>query len=332
MKVDGNLHITKDVVLGKNTDDNGFILHSRNGLDQNGDFFSLEYRWDNSTSTWKYQNGISLLGNNYLCPDNSFINPGNVGIGTNRPKDNFHVNGNIRAGSCGSKIYFRDNYFNIEGTTPLLTEGTSLAFEGFISGNAQDDDYSKTNNSSFNVNKDLLYGLHLNTLAFSWGQDPLFYHAGTHRFFTMQETGEPGSGTFVETEKMRITRDGRVGIGTSAPDGESKLDVAGAVRAEKFIIGDWVLEEEPPDYVFSPEYKVTPLLELECYIKENSHLPEIPSATEMKENGLDLIKFNMTLLKKVEEITLHLIEQKKEIESLKKVNNELKAKLEMRDE
>jgi hypothetical protein len=74
------------------------------------------------------------------------------------------------------------------------------------------------------------------------------------------------------------------------------------------------LQTNWPDYVFEPEYKLPSLLELEQYIKANKHLPEVPSAEQVKENGLSVGEMNAILLMKVEELTLHLIELKRENE------------------
>ncbi|MEN9353991.1 MAG: hypothetical protein RL318_1316, partial [Fibrobacterota bacterium] len=71
-----------------------------------------------------------------------------------------------------------------------------------------------------------------------------------------------------------------------------------------------------PDYVFEPEYRLAPLSEVEAYTKENKHLPEIPSATEIEKGGLDLAQMNLLLLKKIEELTLHAIAQEKRIQAL----------------
>ena len=80
-----------------------------------------------------------------------------------------------------------------------------------------------------------------------------------------------------------------------------------------------------PDYVFEKNYDLRPLTEVEAYINQNKHLPEIPAAKEMEQNGVNLGEMNMMLLKKVEELTLYVIELKKElgqqlgeIEALKK--------------
>jgi hypothetical protein len=75
-----------------------------------------------------------------------------------------------------------------------------------------------------------------------------------------------------------------------------------------------------PDYVFANNYKLKSLKEVEEFIKQNSHLPEIPSAKEIKKNGLLLAEMNMSLLKKIEELTLYTIEQDK---NLKSQNNKI---------
>ena len=66
------------------------------------------------------------------------------------------------------------------------------------------------------------------------------------------------------------------------------------------------------------DYNLRSINEVESFIKENNHLPEVPSAAAMKQNGVDLSEMNMTLLKKVEELTLYMIAQNKKIEALEK--------------
>jgi hypothetical protein len=95
---------------------------------------------------------------------------------------------------------------------------------------------------------------------------------------------------------------------------EPTLKVYGTVIAQKVKIGDWTIET--PDYVFDESYKLPSLKEVEEKIKTDKHLPEVPSAADMKKNGVDLSELNMKLLKKVEELTLYVIEQNKKIESL----------------
>jgi len=71
------------------------------------------------------------------------------------------------------------------------------------------------------------------------------------------------------------------------------------------------------DYVFAKDYKLRPLKDVEAFINANSHLPEVPSTAEVAKEGIDVMKMDATLLKKVEELTLYMIQQQKEIEALK---------------
>jgi hypothetical protein len=67
---------------------------------------------------------------------------------------------------------------------------------------------------------------------------------------------------------------------------------------------------------FEKEYKLMPLAELEKFIKENKHLPEVPATNEAIEKGVELKEMNILLLKKVEELTLHVIDLNKKIEEI----------------
>lgn len=116
---------------------------------------------------------------------------------------------------------------------------------------------------------------------------------------------------------------GQVIIGAQTPGDNSKLTVNGTVRAEEAKV---VLDVEAPDYVFDPEYSLRSLNEVENYIIKNKHLPEIPSAAEFAENGVMLGQMSFDLLKKVEELTLYMIELKKENETLKERVERLESK------
>ena len=127
-------------------------------------------------------------------------------------------------------------------------------------------------------------------------------------------------GSFDKTIMALSGDNGFVGIGTVNPD--MKLTVKGNIHAEEIKID---LNVPAPDYVFKNDYQLRSIEELEEFIKQNSHLPEIPSAKEFEQNGVMQAEMDMNLLKKIEELTLYTIQQQKEIENLKKENEELKS-------
>lgn len=115
---------------------------------------------------------------------------------------------------------------------------------------------------------------------------------------------------------------GNVGIGTTDP--KAKLAVEGTILATEVKVKTNI---SVPDYVFEEGYRLPALDEIETYIKEHKHLPEIASAAEIKRDGLDLAEMNLLLLKKVEELTLHLIEKDKENRRLKEEMTGIKQRI-----
>lgn len=123
-------------------------------------------------------------------------------------------------------------------------------------------------------------------------------------------------------------QNGNVGIGTTNT-GTHRLAVEGSIGARKVKVeaSGW------SDFVFEKDYQLKSLQEVEKYISENKHLPEIPSAEEVKQDGIDLGQMDAKLLQKIEELTLYLIEQNKQnqaqqarIEKLEKELKDLKDK------
>lgn len=117
-----------------------------------------------------------------------------------------------------------------------------------------------------------------------------------------------------EVEVMRIDSTGNVGIGTGAVPPPEKLSVEGRIIAEEVVVK---LAANWPDYVFSDEYDLPTLEELDAYIRENNHLPGVPSAGSVEAEGLQLGATQAALLEKIEEMVLHTIRQEKELDMLK---------------
>lgn len=112
--------------------------------------------------------------------------------------------------------------------------------------------------------------------------------------------------------------EGNVGIGTSTT-GIHKLAVEGSIGAREISIelDNWA------DFVFEDDYILPQLEDVEAYIEQHNHLPEIPSEAEVLENGISLGEMDARLLQKIEELTLYLIEQNKRINALEAKNKEL---------
>lgn len=130
----------------------------------------------------------------------------------------------------------------------------------------------------------------------------------------------------VKTGAFTLTAAGKVGIGTTTPS--SKFHVNGGdirVTGGSFIDDGVTLNA--PDYVFENDYNLMPIDKVASFIKENKHLPNVPSAKEIKASGLNMSQFQMRLLEKVEELTLYTLDQHEQIGTLKAENDKLMERL-----
>lgn len=134
--------------------------------------------------------------------------------------------------------------------------------------------------------------------------------------------GDFDGGTRVMGSKLYI--DGSLAVGTADPKGH-KLAVNGSIIGTSFKIREF---SKWPDFVFDSTYSLMSLSKVEEFIQTEKHLPGVPSAKEVQENGFELEKMDAVLLKKIEELTLYMIEMnknhKEEMENLRKENEELK--------
>lgn len=118
----------------------------------------------------------------------------------------------------------------------------------------------------------------------------------------------------VNIPQFIFNQNGSFLIGTQS-SGSHKLAVEGSIGAREIIVeaSGW------SDFVFESDYKLLTLAEVEKHILEKGHLPEIPSAAEVTENGISLGEMNAKLLQKIEELTLHLIEMDKKLTEQHKI-------------
>jgi len=140
---------------------------------------------------------------------------------------------------------------------------------------------------------------------------------------TTQTATPSGTPITLNVNPVQVTDgNGNIGIGTSDPRG-FKLAVKGNVHAEQVNVdlNNWA------DYVFSPTYQLPSLSQTKSYIDQNHHLPDMPSEAEVKKNGVDLGEMVKLQIKKIEELTLYLIEKDKEARMQNKVNQNLQTKI-----
>jgi len=130
--------------------------------------------------------------------------------------------------------------------------------------------------------------------------------------------GHNDTATSSWSTNLTIKPNGKVIIGggsTADPGDGFRLAVAEGIQTQQLRVcasaNDWC------DYVFEKEYERNSIEKVETFIKENKHLPNVPSAQEVEEQGINVAEMDATLLRQIEELWLHVIDLKKENETLK---------------
>lgn len=215
-------------------------------------------------------------------------NTGNVGIGTSTPKAILDMGKPLNPGQVSAILARLSEGYSAGGGTYLGTVGYNTQPSGTIT--------DVTDVKSFAIEHSF-YGATNSSINFLRGGGTI---GGSISFNTNDNT-----------EKMRILYNGNVGIGITHP--QNKLDVNGTIHTKAVLIdlNGWA------DYVFKPSYLLRPLTEVKAFIDQNQHLPEVPSEQEIVKKGLNVGEMNKLLMKKVEELTLYLIENQKQINELK---------------
>lgn len=274
---------------------------------------------------------------------------GKVGIGTDNPSTALEVSNQSAVAPFSFKIDPDQRYLSIDAKTQngLASQG---AWPGIaVLGDAGSYLYLESDASEYATGTDTKGSLFISTL-FNDVQKKSSLVFGTVNGSTNESTGstlinidvnDGSAGTdiasihasnfqwkFDGSEVMRVNAAGQVGIGTSDVPAEYTLAVGGAMIAERVKVqlqADW----EWPDYVFAETYKIKSLEDLSEYIKEHEHLPGIPSAKEVKKEGIDIGSMNAMLLKKIEELTLYTIQQQNIIIHQAEEMNELKKQVDL---
>lgn len=291
--------------------------------------------------------GAVTYGMDPLVPSDPLTYAPRVGIGTTNPKSELHVVGGMKI--RGSETDNVSPYVLLDvkaaaeiSKLTITNTGTSSAGLS-VAGRADIGTLNVT--TAFNVNSSnasSIPNLNINSVLNILGTTRMLSFTGQgQRMLTVDNNGQVvpmampvnDLGTHIATKNIRtngywlsnngnndgifISSSNNVGMGTNNP-GTYKLAVNGSIRAKEILVelNNW------PDYVFEDGYTLRDLNEVESFINENGHLPEVPSAHQVIEEGINMGEMSHILLKKVEELTLYIIEQDKKCK-------ELESKLEM---
>lgn len=278
------------------------------------------------------------LGNEGSPADYKVIMELNPSVGD--PKEFEASIGNTLLVGLSPGTIYRVNVKAINKTDP--TDEIVLGSQSFETLEGCDDDHSCVDKLCDHITEDANgnVGLDLNgdvkALSFI-GDGSQLTNIDANNIFNLPTLG--GSLWEEEDGTTNIFYDkGIVSIGTKAwseltPDVNRKLivngraDIVGNLAAMQIAVSPTPsLFDAWSDFVFAKDYDLRSLGEVEAFIKSNKHLPDVPSATEVAEKGLDLFKMDATLLQKVEELTLYLIEQNKKLseQQLKLIEQQLK--------
>jgi hypothetical protein len=138
--------------------------------------------------------------------------------------------------------------------------------------------------------------------------------AGSNNILFLSDNAKVGINTTNPTAQLTVNGTTLIGdpaIVTNLPAGY-KLYVQSGILAEKVRVA-LASSTAWADYVFGKDYKLMPIAQVANYISTNQHLPGVPSATEVSKAGIDMAEMDATLLKKIEELTLYMIEQNKQL-------------------
>lgn len=307
----GNLHLdSKD---GNAT----FINHYSSGntyMNTNGGIVGIGTSTpDSNAGLHMYQDRYTLYGPNSTW--SAYLQVG----GNGRQTTNASVlttNGNLHLDSKNGSATYINHYST--GNTYLNTLGGNVG----VGTTSPKEKLHLSNgdffiSSSTNTNNSTHKGIKFTTDNHSYFASISTYRGGLSksiglRFSTMNNSTIP-------ITAMHIEPNGNIGIGSSST-GSHKLAVEGTIGAREIKVeaSGW------SDFVFEKDYTLRTLEEVEEHIAEKGHLPEIPSEAEVIENGINLGEMDAKLLQKIEELTLYLIEQNKEIIEMKKEISTLK--------
>lgn len=282
---------TQDVpaLVGIGTNNPKHLLHINGNTMISGSNKALLFATSESSTYGNFGIRYTGSGLNFYMPNEGsptnyllFIkNNGNIGIGKSNPTYKLDVSGSLQSTSLQTESLSVTSDINFRSLAGNSTKILTINNDGNLSSTdyatVQDNMGNHTAIQNINLNGNKLVG------------------------------GTSGNGGIFVADSGNV----RIGVGTMNPT--KALEVNGTIRSKEVIveIANW------SDFVFDNNYKLMSLKETERFIKQNGHLPNVPSAAEVEKEGIELGEMNAILLQKIEELTLYVIELEKQIDELK---------------
>lgn len=232
-----------------------------------------------------------------------------LGLGTNTPQRELHVKAKnndgilLEASTEGNSVRFEmksndtHNYVFLNTLPPMGAHGLRM--------------YNTSSGNGMLMSNNKIYFGNLSGAGPTLGADVLMYGK--------LEVGSKLSAVGNTLNDRMLDVKGRVVIGDlanadyDASSTDYKLLIAGKIGAEGIKCD---LNHGWADFVFAENYELTPLKEVEEFVKENQHLPEVPAAATLEKEGVDITNMLTLQMQKIEELTLYIIAQEKRISEL----------------
>ena len=231
----------------------------------------------------------------------------NDNLGNHTAEQNINLNGKkIVNGTSTTKGIFVSTEGKVRIGTGFTVPSNALEVDGtIVSSELKISNLANATPQALIIYPDgLVHATSYSTLADNMGN-----HTATQN---INLDGNKIVGSSASTNGLFVGTNGNVRIGDGSGNPSKALEVNGIVRSKEVLveITGW------SDFVFEKDYKLMSLAEVEQFVKQHGHLPDVPSANEVEENGIGLGEMNALLLQKIEEMTLHLIEMEKRIQEL----------------
>lgn len=290
------------------TGNNRFTIHNLTGTGMGLRVVFVDDRGQLNTDGQLYQTWSNVSSN----PNNIYYNKGNVGIGTDVIRGALDI-----YGAANTRMYVR----NAKGG--LLFAGVDSEHAHGVWG-VQPGDYVIGTNHEWVADRSQMKNLYFNMAN---DNSEMRFTLGNNATNVMMSLSNETVKIF---KKLSIEQDATFG-GSIEVKSFSNFNGDATFKENMNIgkmltVGDRVDAKEfraclapgscPPDYVFEKDYKLMSLDELRKYLATNKHLPEVPSAKEMLQNGVNMSEMNLTLLKKIEELSLYILQLEERVKKV----------------